>query len=125
MARPTDAELRILQVLWARGPSTVREVHKAFPPERPMSYATALKFLQIMHTKGLVRRDESSKSHIYRAAIGEQTTQRGFTKALLDSVFKGSATRLVQHALSVKPATVEDLATIRAMLDAIEKRTRS
>src|SRR5918911_3762790 len=115
--RPTDAELTILRVLWARGPSTVRQVHDVLGRERPAAYTTALKLLQIMTEKGLVERDERDRTHIYRARLTEDQTQRQLVRDLLDRAFGGSASKLVMQALSAKRATPEELGEIRRLLD--------
>lgn len=114
---PTDAELAILTVLWRRGPSTVREVHDALSPVQGTGYTTVLKLMQLMAPKGLVLRDESQRSHIYRAAIPEASTQRHLLGDLMDKAFEGSAAQLVMRALSVKKASSEELGAIRTLLD--------
>jgi predicted transcriptional regulator len=119
--KPTEAELSILRVLWERGPSTVREVHEAIQRSRPSGqttgYTTVLKLLQIMTEKGLVTRDERTRSHVYRARLSEDTTQRQLVTDLLDRAFGGSAARLVMQALDLSPATPEELKEIRRLLD--------
>ena len=122
---PTDAELAILSVLWKRGPSTVRDVHEALRASQDTGYTTVLKLLQIMMQKGLVRRDESQRSHVYRAAVTCDGTQRRLVGDLLEKAFAGSARDLVMRALSVKPASREELAAIRALLDEAEKKERT
>ena len=112
--RPTDAELAILRVLWARGPSTVRDVAEEMGREG--AYTTVLKLLQIMTDKGLVRRDESARTHVYRAARSEGVTQRQLVRDLADRAFGGSAARLVMQALAAKKASPEELAEIRDWL---------
>ena len=116
-AGPTDGELEILSVLWRRGPSTVREVHEELTQRRPMGYTTALKLLQIMTEKGLVVRDESRPSHIYRARIGEEETQGQLVRDMLERGFGGSAYKLVMQALTAREASPEELASIRELLD--------
>ena len=115
--KPTDAELAILSVLWSRGPSTVRQVHDALTEQRATGYTTALKLLQIMTEKGLVARDESDRSHIYRARLSEGETQRQLLDDLLGRAFGGSATKLVMQALSGNKATPEELAEIQRLLN--------
>jgi predicted transcriptional regulator len=115
--KPTDAELAILRVLWSRGPSTVRQVHDALTEQRATGYTTALKLLQIMTEKGLVARDESDRSHVYRARLSEGETQRQLLDDLLGRAFGGSAAKLVMQALSGNKATPEELADIRRLLD--------
>lgn len=119
--RPTDAELAILQVLWQRGPSTVRQVQDALKTERGTGYTTMLKLMQIMYEKGLLRRDDSERSHIYEAAVSQRKTERRIVGDLLDQVFDGSARQLVLHALSVKKSSRAELDEIRKMIDELEK----
>jgi BlaI family penicillinase repressor len=116
-ARPTNAELEILGVLWRRGPSTVREVHESLRRPDPVGYTTVLKLLQIMTEKGLVTRDVSARTHVYSPAASETTTQRHMVSDLVDRVFGGSTVGLVLHALSTTPATPRDLDQIRKLLD--------
>ncbi len=118
-ARPTEAEMAILAVLWQRGPSTVRDVHAALA-ERNTGYTTVLKLMQIMAEKGLCARDESQKSHVYRPLIEEARTRRGLVADLIDRVFAGSAAQLVESALSTEHASREELDAIRRLLDAKE-----
>jgi predicted transcriptional regulator len=113
--RPTDAEVAILRVLWARGPSTVREVAEAMGREG--AYTTVLKLLQIMTDKRLVRRDESARTHVYEAATSEDQTQRQLVTDLLDRVFDGSAAKLVLQALAAGKASPAELAEIRKLLE--------
>jgi predicted transcriptional regulator len=119
--RPTDAELAILRILWARGPSTVRQVHDVLGRDRQAGYTTALKLLQIMAEKGLVDRDESDRTHVYRARLGEEQTQRQLVRDLVDRAFGGSAMKLVMQALAAKRASPEELRHIRKAID--EART--
>lgn len=118
--KPTTAELQILHVLWRRGPSTVNQVQPELQHGDRVGYTTVLKLLQIMFEKGLVRRDESTRPHIFRAAVAEAQVQRRFVTDLLDQVFEGSATSLAMQALSVKRATREELRQLRELLDEIE-----
>src|SRR4051794_14593414 len=120
--KPTDAELAILRVLWQRGPSTVRDVFDALnsaSPAKAVGYTTVLKFMQIMADKGLLDRDASQRTHVYRAAAqaGEQQTQRRLVKDLLDRAFGGSMRKLVMQALASTKASPEELAEIRRLLD--------
>lgn len=118
--KPTAAELQILHVLWRRGPSTVNQVQPELQHGDRVGYTTVLKLLQIMFGKGLVRRDESTRPHIFRAAVAEAQVKRRFVTDLLDQVFDGSATSLAMQALSVKRATREELRQLRELLDEIE-----
>ena len=119
--RPTDAELAILNVLWQRGPSTVREVQEELNRDKPTGYTTVLKFLQIMTEKGLVTRDESQRTHIYQAYLSQSTTQKQLVSDLLDRAFDGSAQSLVMQVLSAKKATPAELDQIRKLLDELER----
>ena len=122
--RPTDAELAILRVLWDRGPSTVREVHERLSKSRSTGYTTTLKLLQIMTHKGLVRRDESRRSHVYHPSRTEEQTQRQLVGDLLDRAFGGSARKLVMQALSAKKVSAKELDQIRRILDELEGGAR-
>jgi predicted transcriptional regulator len=115
--RPTDAELAILRVLWERGPSTVRQVHDVLSRERPAAYTTTLKLLQIMTEKGLVRRDESDRTHVYQARHTEEHTQRQLIRDLVDRAFGGSASKLVMQALAARRASPEELGEIRKLIE--------
>lgn len=117
---PTDAELEILRVLWTHGPGTVRQIHEKLPGDPPRGYTTVLKLLQIMAEKGLVKRDETERAHVYEACVGVEQTQRRLLTHLLDRAFEGSAGKLVLQALSAKPASPEELAEIRRLLDKLK-----
>src|SRR5919106_1234527 len=121
--RPTDAELAILRVLWELGPSTVRQVHDVLGRERPTAYTTALKLMQIMTEKGLVRRDETERTHIYHARLTEEQTQRQLVRDLLERAFGGSAAKLVMQALAAKRASAEELGEIRKLIDGRDEGT--
>src|SRR5688572_22329005 len=117
--RPTDAELAILRVLWERGPSTVRQVHDVLVARvGPTAYTTALKLLQIMAEKGLVRRDESDRTHVYHPRLTEEQTQRQLVRDLLERAFGGSSSTLVLQALNAKRATPEELGEIHKLIEA-------
>ncbi|HEY4644716.1 MAG TPA: BlaI/MecI/CopY family transcriptional regulator [Steroidobacteraceae bacterium] len=122
IVRPTNAELNILRALWRLGPSTVRHVHEELSQDdRNLGYTTVLKFLQIMLDKGLVKREDSQRAHVYRPAVSREQTQRQLTRQLIDGAFDGSRSQLVLQALSgadrVRP---EELAEIRALLDRLQ-----
>src|SRR5258708_6519944 len=102
LPRPTDAELEILTVLWSMGPVTVREVHETIAVRKPTQYTTVLKTLQIMAAKGLVRRDEKQRAHVYEAALPCEATQRQLAGDLLTRAFNGSARSLMMGALSAR-----------------------
>jgi BlaI family transcriptional regulator, penicillinase repressor len=115
--RPTDGELEILNVLWRLGPSTVRAVHEELAARRGGVYTTTLKLLQIMTAKGLVMRDDSNRTHIFRARETADHTQRRLVSDLLDRAFGGSPGKLVLQALSSKRATPDELKQIRKLLN--------
>ncbi len=121
LPRPTNAELEILTVLWSIGPSTVRGVYDVIRRRRTAQYSTTLKFMQIMAEKGLVRRDEKQRAHIYEAAKPREWTQRQLAGDLLDRAFSGSAKSLLVGALSARKASRAELAEIRELLDGYEK----
>ena len=120
--KPSEVELAILQVLWDRGPSTVREVHEHVGKARNTGYTTVLKLMQIMAAKGMVERDESRRSHVYRARMERDRTLRRLVADLMDRVFQGSGRDLVMQALSARRASPEDLAEIRSFLDRLETK---
>jgi BlaI family transcriptional regulator, penicillinase repressor len=119
--RPTDAELEILAALWSIGPATVRQVHEVISRKRPAQYSTVLKFMQIMAEKGLVRRDERERAHVYHAARPREWTQRQLAGDLLERGFGGSAKALLMGALSARKASKEELAEIRKLLSDHQK----
>ena len=114
---PTDRELTILGILWARGPATVREVNEAMNEDEDTGYTTTLKLMQIMTDKGLLIRDNSQWRHVYRPAMSQEKTQRRLVSDLLDKAFAGSAEKLVMRVLSAKKVSSEELARIKDLLD--------
>ena len=122
--KPTDAELEILTVLWSRGPSTVRDVHEVLAARKPIQYTIVLKILQIMAEKGLVRRNEKQRAHVYEPAKPREWTQRQLAGDLLQRAFEGSARSLVLGALSASKASKQELADLRKMLQEYEKGER-
>ena len=124
LPKPTDAELEILTVLWSRGPATVRDVHTVIAERKPTQYTTVLKTMQIMAEKGLVRRNEKQRAHIYQAAMPREWTQRQLAGDLLQRGFDGSARTLMMGALSARKASKEELAEMHRLLDDYEKGTR-
>ena len=121
LPKPTDAELEILTVLWSRGASTVREIHELILKRKPTQYTTVLKLLQIMSEKGLVRRDEEQRAHVYEAAAPRDSTRKQLAGDLLQRAFDGSAARLLQGALSARKTSKAELAEIRKMLDEYDR----
>lgn len=120
--KPTSAELEILNVLWDKGPATVRDVHKQLSSNRDVYYTTTLKTMQVMHNKGLLTRDESARAHIYFPAIEKSHVEKSLIDGLRNTLFSGSTARLVISALgSVKP-TPEELDEIKEIIDNLEKK---
>jgi predicted transcriptional regulator len=122
--KPTGSELEILHVLWERGPSTVRDVHEAIKTKKPLGYTTVLKLLQIMTTKGLVRRDEQQRAHVYEAWQPAEKTKRQFAADMLQRVFDGSASDLMMHALADRRGSKEEVAELRRLLEEYERKVR-
>jgi predicted transcriptional regulator len=120
--KPTEAELAILRVLWARGPSTVRDVAAAMG--RQDAYTTVLKLMQIMAAKGLVARDDAERAHVYHATYTEEQTQRHLVRDLVDRAFGGSASALVMQALASSPTSDEEMRAIRRVLDRARRDAR-
>jgi predicted transcriptional regulator len=116
-SRPTDRQLSILQILWDKGPSTVRQVNEVMNKNENIGYTTTLKLMQIMTDKGLLRRDDSQFKHVYKPALTEEKAQKQLVGDLLDKAFSGSAEKLVMRALSAKKVSAKELAGIRKMLD--------
>lgn len=119
--RPTDAELEILTVLWSIGPATVRGVYDVISRRRPVQYSTVLKFMQIMAEKGLVRRDQKQRAHIYKASRSRERTQQQLAGDLLERAFAGSAKALLVGALSAGKTSQDELAEMRRLLDEYRK----
>jgi len=115
--RPTEAELELLQILWQKGPATVREIHDSLNEEKPSGYTTVLKLLQIMTAKGLVVRDEANRAHVYRTAFSQDAMQSRLLRDLSNRLFAGSAAQLALHALSMEPTSDDELAEIRAIIE--------
>jgi predicted transcriptional regulator len=123
--KPTESELEILQVLWQRGPSSVRDVHEVLAAQRVTGYTTTLKLMQIMLDKGLVKRNAQARSHIYEAVVQEADVQGQLLQRFVDSAFRGSASQLVLQALGNHNASNKELKEIKALIDKIEKGRKS
>jgi len=121
---PTDAELEILRALWQRGASTVREIHDELSATKTVGYTTVLKQMQVMRRKGLVKRSERFRSHVYEAARTRPATERQIVTTLLATVFDGSARGLLQSALAGRKVDADELREIRRLLDEHERRTK-
>ena len=120
--KPTESELEILQILWEKGTASVREVHEVLLETKDAGYTTTLKLMQIMHEKGLVKRDDSIKTHIYQAAVSKEKTQKHLLGKMIDNLFGGSPTALVMQALGNHKASASELEEIQRMLDNLKKQ---
>ncbi|HZH96882.1 MAG TPA: BlaI/MecI/CopY family transcriptional regulator [Flavisolibacter sp.] len=120
--KPTESELEILQFLWSRGLATVREVHEELAKVKNVGYTTTLKLMQIMHEKGLVKRDESMRTHVYQPSVNKEKTQKHILGKMIDSLFGGSSTLLVLQALGEQKASDEELKQIQALLDNLKNK---
>lgn len=119
--KPTEGELEILQILWAKGASSVREVNAILNEIREVGYTTTLKIMQIMADKGLVKRNTESRTHIYEASINEEATQKQLLQKFVDSTFRGSAMKMVVQALGNHEASKDELEEIKALIEKMEK----
>ena len=122
--KPSENELKILQILWDRGPSSVREVHEKISENKDSGYTTTLKLMQIMATKGSAIRDTSARTHIYSAAISEQNTKTDLLSKFISSTFKGSSSSLVLQSLGNGKTTQDELDEIKALIASIEKTNK-
>jgi predicted transcriptional regulator len=120
--KPTESELEILQVLWTKGLASVRDVHEELLATKEAGYTTTLKLMQIMHEKGLVKRDDSIKTHIYQAAVSREKTQKHLLGKMIDTLFGGSPTQLVMQALGNHKASDVELEEIQKLLDNLKKQ---
>ena len=124
LPRPTASELEILRVLWERGPSTVRNVYEELSEKKPIGYTTVLKLMQIMTSKGIVRRNEEQRAHVYEACLPAEKTKRQLAADVLQRVFEGSASELMMHALEGRKTSRKELEELRRILDEQERKLR-
>ncbi len=120
--KPTESELEILRILWDKQAATVREVHELLSLHKDSGYTTTLKLMQIMFEKGLVKRDDSSKTHIYKPNVSQEITQQQFMGKMIDTLFGGSSTKLVMQALGNHNASKEELDEIQLLLNQLKKQ---
>lgn len=120
---PTDAELAILRVLWDRAPCSVREVQEALAGEKAVGYTTVLKTMQIMFDKGLVKRDERQKAHLYRPALAAPRMQKRLVDNLVERAFGGAAAQLVMHALAGRRPSPAEIGELRQLLESLEAKS--
>lgn len=123
--RPTESEMEILQVLWEKGPSTVREVHDVLTETKDSGYTTTLKLMQIMNEKGLLKRNDETKTHVYTALVKKESVQKQAVSKMINSLFKGSSAKLVMHALGNYKASDEEILEIKKYLQEIETAKKS
>ena len=120
--KPTEAELEILHILWANGANSVRFVNEKLCENREVGYTTTLKMMQMMYDKGLLSRDDSTRSHVYEAIYKQEETQQKLLDQFVNTAFKGSAMQLVMQALGNHNATGEELEEIKALIKQIENK---
>lgn len=121
MVKPTESELEILQLLWQRGPSSVREINDELSKTKEVGYTTTLKIMQLMLGKELLTRTEQGRFHVYEAAVAQETTQKQLVNRFVDTAFGGQAMNLVMQTLGNHKASKEELEAIRKLLDEIDK----
>jgi len=122
--KPTESELEILNILWQRGPSTVRDVHEELVKKKDAGYTTTLKLMQIMYEKKLLNRDANARSHVFTAAVSQKDAQTQILDKMIHTAFNGSAANLVMQALGNYKASAAELEQIKEYLAAIEKQNR-
>ena len=120
--KPTESELEILQVIWKKGQCTVRDVHEELAKNKDAGYTTTLKLMQIMHDKGLVERDTSAKTHLYKAVITREQPQNTAVNKILSTVFNGSSSQLIMQVLSNQQSSKEELDMIKDYLNQLEQK---
>jgi predicted transcriptional regulator len=120
--KPTESELEILQVLWERDKASVREVHEELLVSKDVGYTTTLKLMQIMYEKGLVKRDDSFKTHIYQASVSKEKTQKHLLGKMINNLFGGSPAELVLQALGNHKASPAELEEIQQLLNNLKDR---
>ena len=122
--KPTESELEILQVIWKKGQCTVRDVHEELAKNKDAGYTTTLKLMQIMHDKGLVERDTTAKTHLYKALITREQAQQTALDKIISTVFKGSTSDLVIQALGYHRASKDEIDAIKDYLKQFERERR-
>jgi predicted transcriptional regulator len=122
--KPTESELEILNILWFKQEATVREVHEELAKSKDVGYTTTLKLMQIMHEKGLVKRDESMRTHVYQPCVNREKTQKHLLNKMIDSLFGGSSTQLVLQALGSgeQKVSAEELEQLQTLIDNLKKQ---
>ncbi|MFW5761918.1 MAG: BlaI/MecI/CopY family transcriptional regulator [Cyclobacteriaceae bacterium] len=118
---PTETELAILKILWQDGPNTVKAVHQHLSKQKKSGYTTTLKLMQIMHTKGLVTRDESERQHVYAAAIEENRVKQGFIHKMMQNLYEGSASQMIMQILGSQQTSRQELEEIKHFINKMEE----
>ena len=119
--KPTDSELEILQVIWLHGPVSVRSVNDELNHKKLVGYTTTLKLMQIMTEKGLLKRSEEGRKHIYNVVLKEKEAKNLLLDKFVKSAFGGSAMDLVMQALGNHQTTPDELEDLKALIDKIER----
>ena len=121
LIKPTDSELEILNIIWEKGPSSVRDIHSILSEKRDLYYTTTLKTMQLMAEKGLLSRDTTQRSHIYHVNINKSDVEKNLIDKLANTVFKGSASQLIMSALGhSKPSKIE-LEEIKSLIEKLDQ----
>jgi predicted transcriptional regulator len=120
--KPTESELEILQIIWEKGQCSVRDVHDVLEKTKDAGYTTTLKLMQIMHDKGLVERDTTAKTHLYKAVITREQAQSTAVNKIISTVFNGSSSQLIMQVLSSQPSSKEELDMIKDYLNQLENK---
>jgi len=122
--KPTESELEILSILWDKQTATVREVHEIVQQSKNIGYTTTLKLMQIMHEKGMVSRDESSKTHLYTPCFNKEKAQEQYLGKMIKTLFSGSASELVIQALGNNQTSKDELIAIKHLIETLEKNAK-
>ena len=120
--KPTESELEILSILWEKETATVRDVHQIVQLTKEVGYTTTLKLMQIMHEKGLVTRNETSKTHIYTPNLSKDKAQEQYMTKMIKTLFSGSTSQLVLQALGKHKPTSQDLKEIKNLIEQLERK---
>ena len=122
MIKPTNAELEILQILWVKGPISVRKVNDLINETKEVGYTTTLKIMQIMTDKGICDRNTSQRSHMYSAVVTEKDVKQNLLDNFLEKTFKGSASGLMMALLGNKKTSSDELEKIKDLIKSMDKK---
>jgi BlaI family penicillinase repressor len=120
--KPSDSELEIMQILWEKGPLTVREVNEFLNQQRRVGYTTTLKIMQIMSEKKMLIRDTRQRSHIYTPTVESGDIQTNILDHVIKTAFRGNSTSLVLRALGNNSASPAEMEEIKALIEEMEKK---